>query len=107
MTIWPHLREPKVRPWPRCPSPPAAASGWEAQKAAFFRFRERPIVVEELRGGICILGRRSHLGGRLGAKRAAFFILRERLVVFDDLKGGTCILGRRFHLVGSSKDGAF
>ena len=48
--------------------------GWETQRAAFFRFRERPVVVEELRDGICILGRCSHLVRRLGAQRAAFFI---------------------------------
>ena len=26
MTIWPHLHEPKMGPWPRCPPPPPAAA---------------------------------------------------------------------------------
>ena len=30
--------------------------GWEAQRAEFFRFRGRLIVVAEFRGGLCILG---------------------------------------------------
>ena len=40
--------------------------GWEAQRAAFFRFRGRIVLFDELRGGTCILaglGRRFHLVG--------------------------------------------
>ena len=37
--------------------------GWEAQRAAFFRFRGRLVVLDKLRGGTCILGRRFHLFG--------------------------------------------
>ena len=36
---------------------------WEPQRAAFFRFRGRLVVVDELRGGTCILGRRFYLFG--------------------------------------------
>ena len=35
--------------------------GWEAQRAAFFRFRGRLVVFDKLRGGTWILGRRFHL----------------------------------------------
>ena len=37
--------------------------GWEAQRAAFFRFRGRLVVFDKLRAGTWILGRRFHLFG--------------------------------------------
>ena len=64
-------------------------------------------MVEELRGGIHILGApfsgSESLVGKLRGRH--FFRFRGRLVVFDELRGGTCILGRRFHLFGSSEGG--
>ena len=66
-------------------------------------------MVEELRGGIHILGASfsgsESLVGKLRGRH--FFRFRGRLVVFDELRGGTCILGRRFHLFGSSEGGIF
>ena len=91
----------------------AALASWgavftwlRAQRAAYSRLRERPIVVAELRGGIHILGRSFQVQSpRLEAQRAAFFRFRGRPVVFAELKGAICILGRHFHLVGSSEGG--
>ena len=82
--------------------------GWEAQRAAFFRFRGRLVVFDELRGGTCILGRRFHL---FGSSEGGIFRFRGRSVVVAELKGDICILGRRFQVqspwLGSSEGGIF
>ena len=65
----------------------------EAQWAAFFRFRERLIVVAKHRGGTCIFGRRFQL---VGSHRAAPFRLRGRPVVISELRSSIHILGRHF-----------
>ena len=49
-------------------------------------------MVAELRGGICILGRRFHLVRSF----RAVFILRGRMVVVGELRGGIHILGAPF-----------
>ena len=82
--------------------------GWEAQRAAFFRFRGRLVVFDELRGGTCILGCRFHL---FGSSEGGIFRFRGRSVVVAELKGDICILGRRFQVqspwLGSSESGIF
>ena len=57
--------------------------GWEAQRAAFFRFRGRLIVFDKLRGGTWILGRRFHL---FGSSEGGIFRLRECLIVVAEFR---------------------
>ena len=80
---------------------------WLGALGRFFILIGRMVVVEELRGGIHILGApfsgSESLVGKLRGRH--FFRFRGRLVVFDELRGGTCILGRRFYLFGSSEGG--
>ena len=64
-------------------------------------------MVAELRGGICILGRRFHLVRSF----RAVFILRGRMVVVGELRGGIHNLGHRFQVqsprLGSLEGGIF
>ena len=61
-------------------------------------------MLDELRGGTCILGRRFHL---FGSSEGLIFRFRERSVVVAELKGDICILGRRLQVqspwLGSSE----